>query len=346
MDGAPVDPVAVPEPAGAVELPVNDAVADPDVPQEPAAEPEAPATNAIQEGPVVIDCTCWPHPKTGLAPPQPLDQVLPEVWNPLGKTFDMFNQVVKLIRVHRSHQSQDASTTAIAIKTVAATVPVSRCKNTFEQHLKCLARRDETLRTYEETLEHAMIEAQPLAEANAKFLKQEADHSRRKTVHMAVRAAVPALTAIDVLGLSIYIGVQDVISSVDELRPVFVSINELQKTLKEKVAEVQGFRRELVAIRERVEWQRNDPSTSRLSDLQRKLQITADIATEALGNVEGSAAPTRSLREVADAMREVIQLMGDPPEDATSLVDVEESEWSQLDETLAELRAMPPRQPS
>ncbi len=154
------------------------------------------------------------------------------------------------------------------------------------------------------------------------------------------------LTAIDVLGLSIYIGVQDVISSVDELRPVFVSINELQKTLKEKVAEVQGFRRELVAIRERVEWQRNDPSTSRLSDLQRKLQITADIATEALGNVEGSAAPTRSLREVADAMREVIQLMGDPPEDATSLVDVEESEWSQLDETLAELRAMPPRQPS
>lgn len=69
-------------------------------------------------------------------------------------------------------------------------LPQSRCKNTFEQHLKCLARRDETLRTYEETLEHAMIEAQPLAEANAKFLKQEADHSRRKTVHMAVRAAV------------------------------------------------------------------------------------------------------------------------------------------------------------
>ncbi|EIW52203.1 uncharacterized protein TRAVEDRAFT_40608 [Trametes versicolor FP-101664 SS1] len=366
MDIAP-DPVAIPEPAGAVALPGIDAV-EPDEPREAAAEPEAPAEGTI------IDCTCWPHPKSGLVPPQPLDQVLPEVWKPLGKTCDMLNQVVQLIRAHRSRQSGDASTTAVAIKAVATTVPTilavamitvhnapgyllpkPQCKHTFEQHLKCLAHRDETLRTYEETLEHAMVEAQPLAEANAKFLKQEADHIRRKAVHMTVRAAAIAslpfapvlsatLTAIDVLGLSIYIGVQEVISSVDELRPVFASINELQNTLHEKVAEAQGFRRELVAIRERVEWQRTDPSTSRLSDIQRELQNVIDVAQETLG--DGSATSKRSLREVADAMREFMILLGDPPEGVTSLVDVEDSEWIRLDETMAELGATSPRQPS
>lgn len=139
---------------------------------------------------------------------------------------------------------------------------------------------------------------------------------------------------------------QEVLSSVDELRPVFASINELQNTLHEKVAEAQGFRRELVAIRERVEWQRTDPSTSRLSDIQRKLQDAIDTAQEALGDANGSAAPKRSLREVADVLREVMILLGDPPEGVASLMDVEDSEWSQLDETMAELRATPPSQPS
>lgn len=141
MDIAP-DPVAIPEPAGAVALPGIDAV-EPDEPREAAAEPEAPAANVVQERPAegtIIDCTCCkaqshnnlilinhappgPHPKSGLVPPQPLDQVLPEVWKPLGKTCDMLNQVVQLIRAHRSRPSGDASTTAVAIKAVATTVP-------------------------------------------------------------------------------------------------------------------------------------------------------------------------------------------------------------------------------
>lgn len=125
---------------------------------------------------------------------------------------------------------------------------------------------------------------------------------------------------------------------------MFASINELQNTLHEKVAEAQGFRRELVAIRERVEWQRTDPSTSRLSDIQRELQNVIDVAQETLG--DGSATSKRSLREVADAMREFMILLGDPPEGVTSLVDVEDSEWIQLDETMAELGATSPRQPS
>lgn len=141
MDIAP-DPVAVLEPAGAVALPVIDAV-EPDEPREAAAETEVPAANVVQERPAestIIDCTCCkaqshnnlilinhappgPHPKAGLVPPQPIDQVLPEVWQPLGKTCNMFNQTVRLIRVHRSRQSEDALATAMAIKAVATTVP-------------------------------------------------------------------------------------------------------------------------------------------------------------------------------------------------------------------------------
>lgn len=136
-----------------------------------------------------------------------------------------------------------------------------------------------------------------------------------------------ALNAVDALGLTVYNGVQEVISgSGDDIRPLSADIDALQKTLQEKIAATQGLRRELVAIREKVEWQRNDPSTARLSAIQRKLRVAASISCHALWDESSAVAMgTRSLRQVAHAIREVLNVLGDPLEGTDPLVDLDDS---------------------
>lgn len=154
---------------------------------------------------------------------------------------------------------------------------------------------------------------------------------------MPILSAV--LNAVDVLGLAVYNGVQEVISgSGDDIRPLSADIDALQKMLHEKIAATQGLRRELVAIREKVEWQRNDPSTARLSAIQRKLRVAASISCHALWDESSAIAMgTRSLRQVANAIREVLDVLGDPPEGTDTLVDLDDSQWLEMDQAIAEI---------
>lgn len=46
---------------------------------------------------------------------------------------------------------------------------------------------------------------------------------------------------------------------------------------------------------------------------------------------------TRSLRQVANAIREVLDVLGDPPEGTDPLVDLDDSQWLEMDQAIAEI---------
>ncbi len=151
------------------------------------------------------------------------------------------------------------------------------------------------------------------------------------------------LTAVDVLGLAIYNGVEEVLSgSADYIQSLAPDIDALQKSLRRNFAMTQDSHRKLVAIRKKAEWQRDDPCASRLIAIQRKLRVAVDVASKALVGEKGSAVvvPTRSLREVANAIREVMNVLGDPPKGTVLLVDLEDSEWPEVDKAMAEIRPL------
>lgn len=135
--------------------------------------------------------------------------------------------------------------------------------------------------------------------------------------------------------------------SADYIQPLSADIDDLQKSLRQSVAQAQETRRKLMEICKKAEWQRDNPCASRLIAIQRKFRVTVDIASEALMGEKGSAAvvPTRSLREVANAIHEVMNVIGDPPEGQVLHIDLEESEWPEVDKSMAEIRALILAQP-
>ncbi|OJT05427.1 hypothetical protein TRAPUB_3743 [Trametes pubescens] len=372
MDGAS-DPAADYNP-GAEGLQLNDPVD----PQAEATETEALAPGSALESSAESNIK-WSHPEAGLAPPQAVDQILSKVWrHPFTGVIYGFNQVIKAIRMYQSDRLHhlenpllrpshemaitygEAVTLLLtnALKIVSNApgymLPELRCRDSFEQHLECLTRRSEALRRCEEAFEVAIREAQPIFETHKAFLKREAERSRQICTHMAVRAAAIAslpfapvlsavLTAVDVLGLAIYNGVEEVLSgSADYIQSLAPDIDALQKSLRRNFAMTQDSHRKLVAIRKKAEWQRDDPCASRLIAIQRKLRVAVDVASKALVGEKGSAVvvPTRSLREVANAIREVMNVLGDPPKGTVLLVDLEDSEWPEVDKAMAEIRAL------
>lgn len=151
------------------------------------------------------------------------------------------------------------------------------------------------------------------------------------------------LTAVDALGIAVYNGVEEVLSgSADYIQPLSADIDDLQKSLRQSVAQAQETRRKLMEICKKAEWQRDDPCASRLIVIQRKLRVAVDVANEVLVGEKGSAVvvQTRSLREVANAIRGVMNVIGDPPEGEFSLIDLEDSEWPEVDKAMAEIKAL------
>lgn len=255
--------------------------------------------------------------------------------------------------------------------------PKPQCKNSFERHLSNLSRRDDTLRTVEENITRTMHEAQPLFEAREKFLAVERKMSRQRARHMFVRTAVcysyqchcaqvlmhvcgaiqailtmpfapilsAALTAADNIVLAVIVGVQQLLVSEDELHSTSASVEALRAEMNDKIAVVQKLRRELVEIRAQVEAQREDPAASRLSTILRSLQAAKELAEavfSAPNSKEAKAVPEASMRALAVAMREVLDALGDQPEGISTLVEVDDSEWNDLDDTVTELKAALP----
>lgn len=151
------------------------------------------------------------------------------------------------------------------------------------------------------------------------------------------------LTAVDALGIAVYNGVEEVLSgSADYIEPLSADIDDLQKSLRQSFAQAQESRRKLMEICKKAEWQRDDPCASRLIAIQGKLRVAVDVANEVLVGEKASAVVvlTRSLREVANAIREVMNVIGDPPEGDFLLIDLEDSEWPEVDQAMAEIRAL------
>ncbi|EIW52192.1 uncharacterized protein TRAVEDRAFT_53617 [Trametes versicolor FP-101664 SS1] len=361
MEGAP-DPAADHNP-GAVGLPLNDPVDT----QAEAAEALAPGS--VLESPTESNIK-WSYPEGGFAPPQGLERILSKVGKQFKGVIYGFNQVIKAIRIYQSDRlhhlespllrpSHEAITYGEAVPVIVSSapghmLPKLRCRNSFEQHLEYFARRSEAMRDYEEWLEGAIRQAQPLFEKHSAFLKREAERSRQVWTHMAVRAAAIAtlpfapvlsavLTAVDALGIAVYNGVEEVLSgSADYIQPLSADIDDLQKSLRQSVSQARETRRKLMETCKKAEWQRDDPCASRLITFQRKLRVVVDVANEVLVGEKSSAVvvQTRSLREVTNAIREVMNVIGDRPEGEFSLIDLEDFEWPEVDKAMAEIRAL------
>lgn len=254
--------------------------------------------------------------------------------------------------------------------------PKPQCKNSFERHLSNLSRRDDTLRTVEENITRTMHEAQPLFEAREKFLAVERKMSRQRARHMFVRTAVcysycycaqvlmhvcgaiqailtlpfapilsAALTAADNIVLAVIVGVQQLLVSEDELHSTSASVEALRAEMNDKIAVVQKLRRELVEIRAQVEAQREDPAASRLAAMLHTMQAAKELAEavfSAPNSKEAKAVPGASMQALAAAFREVLDALGERPEGTATLVEVDDSDWSGLDDTVTELKAALP----
>ncbi|KAL1940952.1 hypothetical protein VTO73DRAFT_7588 [Trametes versicolor] len=362
------EPVRVAEAAPAEEHPAEVAAVE-----EPHADPTENNDSASTEA----DCLCWPHvPKESQDPPPPLDEVLPEVWRNVDEAIKAFDRVVEHLRTRRVNPSPDAPFSAaiymlaegaavagslkqgmkLITQTPGYMFPKPQCKNSFERHLSNLSRRDDTLRTVEENITRTMHEAQPLFEAREKFLAVERKMSRQRARHMFVRTAAiltlpfspilsAALTAADNIVLAVIVGVQQLLVSEDELHSTSASVEALRAEMNDKIAVVQKLRRELVEIRAQVEAQREDPAASRLAAMLHTMQAAKELAEavfSAPNSKEAKAVPGASMQALAAALREVLDALGEQPEGTATLVEVDDSDWSGLDDTVTELKAALP----
>ncbi|KAI0628332.1 hypothetical protein C8Q77DRAFT_1162326 [Trametes polyzona] len=248
-----------------------------------------------------------------LGQPQPLEELLSNVWKSIGAATDAMNALIGSLRAYAASDrpksgknlpiADVAVTMAFSLNVMArfaeamVTITVARgyifprvaCKNTFEQHLAMLDCRDSKLREVEEGLVKTLEDAQPLLEARRTFLEVEASMRRRRLGRIAIRSAamvllpfVPtvsaALTAIDTLLIMAWYGIEGVDVSEEDLRSTSATVENLLKEIDEKLTSVRGQRKDLVAIRAKVTAQRDDPATQRLYKLLVKLYEAYELA--------------------------------------------------------------------
>ncbi|KAH9850891.1 hypothetical protein C2E23DRAFT_886944 [Lenzites betulinus] len=337
---------------------------------EPAAEDGAQPAPAPQDAAVdAPDCHCWPHSKESLKEPHPPERIFRQVRKIVGGAIQDINTMIERLRAldlpdpkvaqqgELVHIALDAFGQPLADRFDLASLFICqapgylfakpRCRNTFSQHLVYLSRRDDTLRTVEETLKQTLADAQPLFEARDKFMKIEATRRRRRLVQMAAVMSLPfapvvsaTLSGLDTLVLAIFFGAEDIIVPEEDLRSTSASVDSLLKEMTEKIGMVEELRGEIALIRKKVTMQEGDPAACRLSKLVLKLQEAHDLAETVIqgkksqdGRSATDPAPL-SLRDLVAAVQEVVDVLGEPHEDALSFIEVDGAEWAGLDEKL------------
>ncbi|KAI0824307.1 hypothetical protein BC628DRAFT_1339511 [Trametes gibbosa] len=309
-----------------------------------AAQPEPVPTPPQEVAVTNADCLCWPHSKESLKEPQPPETILPHVWKLVGLAVQDINAIIARLRLLSSSPpapapDAESSTTLSALGRNVANqfglavmlicqapgylFPTPRCRNTFPQHLVYLSRRDDTLRTVEETLKQTLADAQPLIEAREKFMKIEATRRRRRTPDISPKCLIqspnilqcggpytwrsarryghsPAaiamlpfapvfsatLTGLDTVVLAVFFGAEDIIVPEAELRSTSESVDTLMKEMAEKIGMVEELRNEIGLIRQKVTTQETDPAATRLYQLVLKLQEAQDRAEMVLEGKE------------------------------------------------------------
>ncbi|KAI0367143.1 hypothetical protein BV20DRAFT_1025111 [Pilatotrama ljubarskyi] len=327
------------------------------------------------------DCMCWPHTKRSLRPTAPLEEVLPSIQTEIERAIESLHENIVLLqedlsepegdlspkpygersrRMTEHWQNMSSSLDYAIMRIIEAPgylIPQLKCKNSYEQHFAHLVRRDETLRNVEVNFKKTLADAQPLFEAREKFIQVESDMRRRRNIQMAIRAAAiftlpfapvlsAALTGLDSVFLSAYVGVQEIMVSEDELRSTSESVESLGKELNEKIAVVQKLRQELAMYKEKAEAQRDDPAARRLLDILTKIHTVKDLVGVISGTVTpqpGEEAKQPSLREVVAAMRDLSDASGAHVTAEDLLPSLDDGHWKNLDERIVALRAaLPP----
>ncbi|KAI0324702.1 hypothetical protein GY45DRAFT_1375329 [Cubamyces sp. BRFM 1775] len=352
-----------------------------DTPNIVPAPAEDPLVNDVAEGTAteahLTDCYCWNHNTKINEQTRSLDDILAPIRKKIEAIFPSVQRRIASLLEDPPHPT-DPQDYALAknneifsiytLLTVAMKDSAERiyqtsgyviangnCKHTYDQHLQLLDQRDLTLKHVEQSIQQTLNDAETLFSLSDKLVTAQRQTRRRKMAHMIVRTAAiislpfaplfsAVLTAADVMGFSIVIGVQECMASEAELASTTDSVEHLRVDMGEKIAIVQRLRGQLRDLKARALAQRDDPVVPKLCTVATKFQAASDLVDEVFGpwNVTTpDNTPKRSICELLEAIHRLMEELDIPIPADSPLKTLSPEAWQKLDGHFAAWRATP-----
>ncbi|KAH9884515.1 hypothetical protein C8Q73DRAFT_719499 [Cubamyces lactineus] len=325
----------------------------------------------------LTDCFCWNHNTKCNEQIKSLDEILAPVRTKIEAIFPSVQRRITSLLEEPPHPTEPKDYVVAKNNVVFSTYTVltvsmkygtnciyqapgyvianGNCKHTYDQHLQLLDQRDNTLKQVEENIQQTLDDAETLFSLSDKLVMAQRETRRRKMAHMIVRTAAiislpfaplfsAVLTAADIMGFSIMIGVQECMASEAELASTTDSVEHLRVDMSEKIAIAQKLRRELRDIKARALAQRYDPVVPKLCTIATKFQVVRDLIDEVFGPWDVTTpdtTPKRSARELFEAIHELMEELDMSIPADSPLNTLSPEAWQKLDEHFAAWRATP-----